>query len=111
MTHLVQRSVLILLAGTALTACASPNYPITAPLVQVPPPAAPAQPAPSALAAVSQDVLPDAPTPTAPVETRPLAPLALAPSSAMAVNDTEAARVLSISQSSVTEAIGRYLKA
>ncbi len=104
MTHLVQRSVLILLAGTALTACASPNYPITAPLVQVPPPAAPAQPAPSALAAVSQDVLPDALTPTAPVETRPLAPLALAPSSAMAVNDTEAARVLSIAPPGVDAA-------
>ena len=53
MPHFFERTALILLAGTALTACASsPRYPVQPPLVQLPPPAAPARAAPArALAA------------------------------------------------------------
>jgi murein DD-endopeptidase MepM/ murein hydrolase activator NlpD len=74
-----ERTALILLAGTALTACASPQYPITAPLVQLPPPvaAAPAAPAPVQTAAAPE--APAAVVRTAPVETAQLAPLAPAP--------------------------------
>jgi murein DD-endopeptidase MepM/ murein hydrolase activator NlpD len=71
-----ERTALILLAGTALTACASPQYPVTAPLVQLPPPAAaPAAPPPSQMAAVPQEP-PAAVVRSAPVETAQLAPLA-----------------------------------
>lgn len=106
MTHLVQRSVLILLAGTALTACASPGYPIHAPLVQIPPPAAPAQPPPQ-VAAVTRDVLPDVPQPTAPVESRPLADLSPQPAArtaSVAMDDVESAQVLAIAPPAVDAA-------
>ena len=52
-----ERTALILLAGTALTACASPQYPITAPLVQLPPPVA-AAPLPSAAPLSAVSVIP-----------------------------------------------------
>ncbi|MEW5685733.1 MAG: LysM peptidoglycan-binding domain-containing protein, partial [Pseudomonadota bacterium] len=71
-----ERTALILLAGTALTACASPQYPVTAPLVQLPPPAAaPMAPSPSQVAA-APDEPPAAVVRSAPVETAQLAPLA-----------------------------------
>ncbi|RAK62046.1 LysM peptidoglycan-binding domain-containing protein [Phenylobacterium kunshanense] len=72
-----ERTALILLAGTALTACASPQYPITAPLVQLPPPAA--APASSPSPTPQMAAAPEAPAvaaPIAPVETATLAPLA-----------------------------------
>ncbi|MDZ4374423.1 MAG: LysM peptidoglycan-binding domain-containing protein, partial [Phenylobacterium sp.] len=71
MTLSLERTALILLAGTALTACASPSYPIYAPLVEVPPyGASPSQPSP----ALAQG--PSVPTATTPVESAQLAPLA-----------------------------------
>ena len=72
MTHFLERSALILLAGTALTACAGPNYPINPPVVQVPPPAVPAT-APAQTAAAEPP--PSAPQAAAPVESRALEPL------------------------------------
>jgi murein DD-endopeptidase MepM/ murein hydrolase activator NlpD len=67
MPHFFERTALILLAGTALTACASgPRYPVQPPLVQLPPPAAP----PQALAAAPQE---PAPRPAPPVEVAPAA--------------------------------------
>lgn len=75
-----ERTALILLAGTALTACASPQYPITAPLVQLPPPAAaPAAPAQPASQVAAAPEAPAAVVRTAPVESAQLAPLAPAP--------------------------------
>jgi hypothetical protein len=37
MTHYFERTALVLLAGTALSACVQPQYPIVAPIVQPPP--------------------------------------------------------------------------
>ena len=75
MTLSLTRTVLFLLAGTALTACASPRYPVTAPLVQLPPPAAaPPAPAPAQMAAAREEP-PAAVVRSAPVETAQLAPL------------------------------------
>jgi murein DD-endopeptidase MepM/ murein hydrolase activator NlpD len=68
MTYLPKRTVLILLAGAALGACASPNYPIGPQVVQVPPPAAPAPPPRMA------EAEPERAQPVAPVESQPLAP-------------------------------------
>jgi murein DD-endopeptidase MepM/ murein hydrolase activator NlpD len=70
-----ERTALILLAGTALTACASPRYPVTAPLVQLPPPSvapAPAVPPQTQMAAIEP---PAAVVRSAPVEQTQLAPL------------------------------------
>lgn len=83
MTHLFERTALILLAGTALTACGTPRYAVNPPLVALPPAASP-QPQPQQLAAQA----PESPTEDAPraapsavvVESRPLAPLSPAPS-------------------------------
>ena len=72
MPHIFERTALILLAGTALTACAGPSYPIRAPLVQVPMPAPPPA-SPQRMAAVER--APEVPTVTAPVESRELAAL------------------------------------
>jgi len=71
MKPLFERTALILLAGTALTACTTPRYPIQPPLVQLPPPAAP----PRAVAAAPQTPAPEVPAVTAPVEVVELAPL------------------------------------
>ena len=92
MTHLIQRTALILLAGTALTACGTPQYAVNAPLLPLPPAAAPTvQPpalaaAPSAprLAALSEDAPAVAPKPTPRVESAQLAPLPTAPQPALA---------------------------
>lgn len=78
MTHFLERTALVLLASTALTACASPRYPITPPLVQLPPPATP-QAAPTQLAAAPQEPAAQAAPPVAQVESRELAPLSAAP--------------------------------
>lgn len=84
MTHLFQRTALILLAGTALTACGTPRYALNPPVVPLPPAAAPAaappvqaQAQPQQLAA--EDAPAVAPKPTPSVETAQLAPLAVAP--------------------------------
>jgi len=77
MTRPFERTALILLAGTALSACASPRYPIQPPVVQVPPPAAPAPQL--AAAPVPQEAAPEAPPARAPVEVTQLAPLAAPP--------------------------------
>ena len=74
MTHFLERTALVLLASTALTACASPRYPITPPLVQLPPPAAPLA-APPQLAAAPEEPATLAAPPVATVESRALAPL------------------------------------
>ena len=106
MTHLFERTALILLAGTALTACASPSYPISAPVVQIPPYAAPAQP-PRQMAAVAQDQSPERPLVTSPVESRALAPLALArpaEAPARALATAEAAPVLAFAPPAVDAA-------
>jgi len=71
MTHFLERSVLILLASTALTACVSPYEPR---VVSIPPPAAPAQP-PREMAAATEKPLP-VPQAAAPVDSRPLEALA-----------------------------------
>jgi len=78
MPHLFERTALILLAGTALTACASgPSYPVQPLLVQLPPPAA----RPQALAAATQEPAPPVavvaavPTPTVVVAAAPEPPV------------------------------------
>ncbi|WP_337186136.1 LysM peptidoglycan-binding domain-containing M23 family metallopeptidase [Phenylobacterium sp.] len=77
MTLPLERTALILLAGTALTACASPSYPIHTPLVQVPPHPAVAPPAGLAQApGESPGASPTVPTATTPVQAAELAPLA-----------------------------------
>ncbi len=83
MTHLIQRTALILLAGTALTACGTPRYAVNAPVIQVPPPAVPAAAPPQQLAA-AQDAPADFAHPTPKVESRELAPLPSAPRPALA---------------------------
>ncbi|MFZ5686500.1 peptidoglycan DD-metalloendopeptidase family protein [Phenylobacterium sp.] len=75
MTHFPTRPILILLAASALTACATPNFPIEPPVIQPPPPAARPQTPPPAAARVEEPP-PEAPRAAAPVESRPLdAPL------------------------------------
>lgn len=93
MTPVLSRTILVLLSGSALAACAAtpreplrPNFPIqappaaaqTAPGPQVPPPPAPGDEAPYArpTAPVSSQPLP----PPGPVSSQPLPPLATAPS-------------------------------
>lgn len=82
MTQFPRRTALILLAGTALGGCVSPNFPIEAPPGAAPPPLA-AAPAPQApppqAAAAPSDLPPQAAPPVGTVESRPLAPLAAAP--------------------------------
>ncbi len=73
MTHYFERTALVLLAGTALSACVQPQYPIVAPIVQ-PPPAPAAAPPPLASAAPAASA-PVAPAPTQPIQTQALAPL------------------------------------
>lgn len=73
MTLSLSRTVLFLLAGTALTACSTmepvrPSYPIQPPVISPPPPAAPPATAPRP----SADETPSAPRPTPPVESAPL---------------------------------------
>jgi murein DD-endopeptidase MepM/ murein hydrolase activator NlpD len=70
MTFPLERTALILLAGTALTACASPSYPIHAPIVQAPP-----QPFAGPPNVARAPAEPQVPTATTPVETAQLAPL------------------------------------
>jgi murein DD-endopeptidase MepM/ murein hydrolase activator NlpD len=86
MTRFPGRTALILLAGTALAGCVSPNFPIDAPAVPPPPQAAaPApRPAPSEVAAAPLDPPPSAAPRVAEVESRPLAPIAAAPPAARA---------------------------
>ncbi|ODT87078.1 LysM peptidoglycan-binding domain-containing protein [Phenylobacterium sp. SCN 70-31] len=89
MTLPLERTALILLAGTALTACASPSYPIHTPLVQVPP--HPAAPPPAGLAQAPGDswgASPTVPTATTPVQAAELAPLAPAAPRPVAPNST-----------------------
>lgn len=76
MTHTFERSILILLGAGALTACATPNFPIESPGAQATAPAPPAEPTVPPRA----DDVPEAPRATAPVESRPLDPPAAAPS-------------------------------
>jgi murein DD-endopeptidase MepM/ murein hydrolase activator NlpD len=71
MTNFLERSVLILLASTALTACVSSPYEPR--MVSLPPPAAPAAKPPQAAAADKPLVIPQA---AAPVDSRPLGALA-----------------------------------
>ncbi|MFN4178214.1 MAG: hypothetical protein ACK4F1_14810, partial [Phenylobacterium sp.] len=54
MTHFPTRPILILLAASALTACATPNFPIEPPVIQPPPPAARPQTPPPAAARVEE---------------------------------------------------------
>lgn len=75
MTHLFERTALILLAGTALTACGTPRYAVNPPLIDLPPAAAPPVAAPQLAAAPSDDAVQAAPA-VAAVESRELAPLA-----------------------------------
>ncbi|MBI1196631.1 MAG: LysM peptidoglycan-binding domain-containing protein [Phenylobacterium sp.] len=80
MTQFFERTALILLAGTALTACAAPQYPIVAPLAQpTPAPVAPVAAAPAMAAAAPESAAPVAPGPAAAIETQALAPLPPAP--------------------------------
>ena len=70
MTHSLTRPALILLAGSAIGACATPNFPIEAQAAPAPAPApVAAQPAPPP---VRETPAPEIPRPTAPVESRPL---------------------------------------
>ncbi|MBU1376628.1 MAG: LysM peptidoglycan-binding domain-containing protein [Alphaproteobacteria bacterium] len=75
MTHLFERTALILLAGTALTACGTPRYAVNPPLIALPPAVAPQAP-PSQVAAVQPDSAPQAAPSVARVESQQLAPLA-----------------------------------
>ncbi|WP_068874127.1 MULTISPECIES: LysM peptidoglycan-binding domain-containing protein [unclassified Phenylobacterium] len=94
MTHLIQRTALILLAGTALTACGTPRYAVNAPVIQVPPPAAPVAAPPPQLAA-AEDAPVEVARPTPKVESRELAPLPAAPRPALA-EAAPAPRVLAV---------------
>jgi murein DD-endopeptidase MepM/ murein hydrolase activator NlpD len=78
MTHLFERTALILLAGTALTACGTPRYAVNPPLIALPPAVTP-QAAPPQVAAARPDPAPQAAPSVASVETRHLAPLTPAP--------------------------------
>jgi murein DD-endopeptidase MepM/ murein hydrolase activator NlpD len=84
MTHLFERTALVLLAGTALTACGTPRYAVNPPVIQLPAAAAPAAPAPQQLASAAEDKAVDAPHPTPPVQSQALAPLPAAPKPALA---------------------------
>jgi len=84
MTHLIERTALILLAGTALTACGTPRYAANPPIVHLPPAVAPPAPAPQQLASAAEDEPIDAPRPTPRVESRELTPLPVAPQPALA---------------------------
>lgn len=75
MTHLFERTALILLAGTALTACGTPRYAVNPPLIALPPAAAPQAPPPQVATAQPEPALQPAPS-VARVESRELAPLA-----------------------------------
>ncbi|TAJ69545.1 MAG: LysM peptidoglycan-binding domain-containing protein [Phenylobacterium sp.] len=75
MTHLFERTALILLAGTALTACGTPRYAVNPPLLPLPPAVTPQAPPPQ-LAAAQPDPTPKAAPSMASVESRQLAPLA-----------------------------------
>jgi murein DD-endopeptidase MepM/ murein hydrolase activator NlpD len=99
MTYPMQRTALILLAGTALTACASPRYPAEARLLDLPPPAA----APAPPQQLAQADAPLAPRAAAPVESRALeapapqpAPPPAPESAAPAVAATESAQALAM---------------
>ncbi|WP_296596887.1 LysM peptidoglycan-binding domain-containing protein [Phenylobacterium sp.] len=91
MTHLFQRTALILLAGTALTACGTPRYAVNAPVIPLPPAAAPPATVPAQalaepqqkLAALAEDAPAVAPAPTPQVDRAELPPLA-APQAALA---------------------------
>jgi len=93
MTHLFQRTALILLAGTALTACGTPRYAVNPPVLPLPPAVNPtvappaqaaAQPPSQQLAALTEDAPAVAPSPTPKVESSQLAPLPTAPQPALA---------------------------
>jgi len=73
MTHLFERTALILLAGTALTACGTPRYAVNPPLIALPPAVAPQPPQ---VATARPDPMPQAAPTEASVESRQLAPLA-----------------------------------
>jgi LysM repeat protein len=75
MTHLFERTALILLAGTALTACGTPRYAVNPPLLPLPPEARLQAPPPQ-VAAAQPDPAPQAAPSIASVESRQLAPLA-----------------------------------
>lgn len=72
MTHLPTRPILSLLAASALTACASPNFPIEPPVIQTPPPPSAARAPAEPPMARTQEPAPEAPRPTERVESRPL---------------------------------------
>ena len=75
MPHFFERTALILLAGTALTACASsPRYPVQPPLVQLPPPAAPARAAPARALAAAPPAPAPQPQPVEVAEAPPVLP-------------------------------------
>jgi len=89
MTHLFQRTALILLAGTALTACGTPRYAVNAPVLPLPPAAPPTvappvQPAPQQLAGLAEDAPAVAPRPTPQVDKNELPPLPVAPRPSLA---------------------------
>jgi murein DD-endopeptidase MepM/ murein hydrolase activator NlpD len=69
MTHFPTRPILMLLATSALAACASPNFPIDPPVINPPPPAARTAPPPAVREA---EPAPEVPRPTEEVESRPL---------------------------------------
>jgi murein DD-endopeptidase MepM/ murein hydrolase activator NlpD len=81
MTHLFERTALILLAGTALTACGTPRYAVNPPLIALPPAVTPQAPQ---VAVARPDPAPQAAPSVASVESRQLAPLAPAPTLAQA---------------------------
>lgn len=85
MTHLFQRTALILLAGTTLTACGTPRYAVNAPVLALPPASPPANTVAQAeaeperqVAALAMDAPAVAPEQTPKVETTELAPLTMA---------------------------------
>lgn len=81
MTHLFERTALILLAGTALTACGTPRYAVNAPLIDLPPAVTPQAPQ---MAMAAPDPAPQAAPSVASVESRQLAPLGSSPPPALA---------------------------
>lgn len=108
MTHFPGRTALILLAGTALSGCVSPNFPIDAPAGPAPRPvaAAPApQPPPAQVAARPLDPPPHAAPPVAEVESRPLAPIAAAPSRPAAAAEPPAVAVAQVDRAPETRTV------
>jgi murein DD-endopeptidase MepM/ murein hydrolase activator NlpD len=97
MTKRFERTALILLAGTALGACASPDFSISRPVVQASPAAAPAEPPREV--ATAGDAAPQA---SAPVARRELALLPIA--DRQPVPETEAVPALTFTGTAVDAA-------